>query len=286
MSRPDSSTSVFAAGLCVLALALVLSLGAWAPARADAAGDALFAPFDALYLAAVLDAQATLAHAKAPPPAPDIRDISPDNPALVWSGEPGESRVLVTLFTRSSYYSAFAPGDVFPAAVDLWVLPAPQLRDGVKAGNPLGASLSPGLAASQYLGLPPRNANDAVVSLWVAPSDMLRPAIDPRIDTHELETSFFVTLQTVPLTPAPVLPGNPGCAGCPPAASYAAWFLGRQASIFRLDAGYTPYPWTGLGYTYDWTPGAPDVVGGSEFIVRAGSPVVFQDMTPAGDYFR
>lgn len=286
MSRRDPSTSVFAPAFGALALALVLSLCPQAPARADAAQDALFAPFDALYLAAVLDAQATLSHAKNPPPAPDIRDISPDNPDLVWSGEPGRSRVLVTLFTRSSYYSAFAPGDSFPAAVDLWVLPAPQLREEVKAGNPLGASLSPRLAASQYLGLPPRNANDAVVSLWVAPSDMLRPAIDPRIGTHELETSFFVTLQTVPLTPAPALPGNPGCPDCPPASSYAGWFLGRQASIFRLDAGYTPYPWTGLGYTYDWTPGAPDVVGGSEFIVPAGSSVLFKDMTPAEDYFR
>jgi len=32
------------------------------------------------------------------------------------------------------------------------------------------------------------------------------------------------------------------------------------------------YPWTRLGYTYDWNPNSPEV-GLSEYIVRGGSTV-------------
>jgi len=253
---------------------------------AAAIQEMLFAPFDALYAASVLDAQANLAHLKQPPSAPAIQDITPQNKALIWKGEPGASQVLVTTFTKSAYYSNLQSGQTIPAAVDLWVVPAPQMYTEIRAEDPQGAALAPKLAASQYLGLPPRNTNDAVVSVWVNPSALLRPAIDPRTDTHELETSFFVTLQNVPLTPAPVLPKDPPGPGFSSVPDYPAWFLDRQNVIYNFTVSGGPYPWTGLGYTYNWNPAAPDVVGASEFIVPRGTPVTFRDVTPVSDYFR
>lgn len=249
-------------------------------AQGGTGSDALFAPFDALYTAGVLDAQATLLHLKDPPAAPKLQDITADNPDLVWKGAPGASPVLVTSFTRSLYYQSYSPGQSFNAGVDLWVVPAPQMKSEIRAEDPLGAALAPKLAVSEYLGLPPNNKNDAVVSVWVSPANMVRPAIDPRTDTHELETSFFLTGQTVPLTPAPTVPTEGG------SPNYPSWFLNREATIFQLGTPSTPYPWTGLGYTYDWNPAAPDVVGGSEFVVPKGSPVVFQDLTPVGNYLK
>lgn len=270
---------------------LLFCLPGMSSAQTSATGAAaiqemLFAPFDALYAASVLDAQANLAHLKQPPSAPALQDITPENKALIWKGEPGASQVLVTTFSKSAYYSNLQPGQTIPAAVDLWVVPAPQMYTEIRAEDPLGAALAPKLAASQYLGLPPRNTNDAVVSLWVSPATLLRPAIDPRTDTHELETSFPLTLQNVPLTPAPVLPKDPPGPGFSSVPDYAAWFLDRQSVIYNFTVSGGPYPWTGLGYTYNWNPAAPDVVGASEFVIPRGSPVTFRDVTPVGEYFK
>ncbi|MFP5221756.1 MAG: hypothetical protein ACLGSA_05650 [Acidobacteriota bacterium] len=275
--------AVFLAGLLSAAGG---TSAAQAPAASQNITDLLFAPFDAFYAASVLDAKASLAHLKQPPSAPVIQDISPENKALIWKGEPGASQVLVTTFTKSAYYSNLQPGQTIPAAVDLWVVPAPQLYTEIRAEDPLGAQLAPRLAASQYLGLPPRNTNDAVVSLWVDPAALLRPAIDPRTGTHELETSFPVTLQNVPLTPAPALPKDPPAPGFSSVPDYASWFLDRQSVIYEFTVPGGPYPWTGLGYTYNWNPAAPDVVGASEFIVPRGAPVTLRDVTPVGEYFK
>lgn len=275
----------------VLLWSLLICLPGASSAQVPATGaatiqDMLFAPFDALYASSVLDAQANLAHLKQPPSAPAIQDITPENKSLIWKGEPGASQVLVTTFTKSAYYSNLLPGQTIPAAVDLWVVPAPQLYMEIRAEDPLGAALAPKLAVSQYLGLPPRNTNDAVVSVWVSPAALLRPAIDPRTDTHELETSFPLTLQNVPLTQAPVLPKDPPAPGFSSVPDYGAWFLDRQSVIYNFTVSGGPYPWTGLGYTYDWNPAAPDVVGASEFIIPRGTPVTFRDATPVGDYFK
>ncbi|MEZ4436423.1 MAG: hypothetical protein R3F65_28825 [bacterium] len=44
------------------------------------------------------------------------------------------------------------------------------------------------------------------------------------------------------------------------------------------------YPWTRLGYTYDWDPAAGSVVGLSEFVIRPGSVVGVESVTGTGAY--
>jgi hypothetical protein len=245
----------------------------------------LLAPLNAEYQAAVVNAQTNLLHIQNPPANPGIWDITTDNKSLIWSGEPGNSQVLVTSFTKSTYYSSYQSGQTIPAGGDLWVVPAPQVVNDIKAEDPLGAALNPKLALSQYLGLPPTNSNDSVVSLWVSPVNLVRPAIDPSITNHELETSFPITLQTVPLTPTATVPKEAPAPGFSSTTDYATWFLNRESAIFSPSIQGGPYPWTGLGYTYDWNPVATDVVGGSEFIVPKGSPVTVKSLTPVSKFF-
>lgn len=252
----------------------------------DAAQALLLLPLQAEYQAAVQDAQANLLHLKTPPANPDIWDISADNKNLIWNGQPGASQVLMVSFTKASYYSKYTPGQSLSAGADLWVTPAPQAVSDVKAEDPAGASLNPKLALSEYLGLPPVNSNDSVVQLWVSPSNIVRPAIDPTVTNHAQETSFPVNMQTVPTTPTAVVPNEAGAPGFSPTANYAAWFLNRESAIFSPSVQGGPYPWTGLGYTYDWNPVAKDVVGGSEFIVPKGSPVTLQSVAPVGSAFK
>ena len=47
--------------------------------------------------------------------------------------------------------------------------------------------------------------------------------------------------------------------------------------------GDHPYPWTGLGYTYDW--GNPDSeIGLSEFVILGGSTVGVDAVIPTEEY--
>ena len=272
--------SVFLVG----ALSCVPGLSQSASAQ-DAIQALLLAPLTAEYQVAVVNAQANLLHIQNPPANPEIWDITADNKSLVWSGEPGNSNVLVTSFTKSAYYSSYQSGQTIPAGGDLWVVPSPQAYIDVKAEDPVGVAANPKLALSEYLGLPPTNSNDSVVSLWVSPANLVRPAIDPTITNHELETSFPVTLQTVPLTLAATVPKEAPAPGFSTTTDYTTWFLNRESAIFSPAIQGGPYPWTGLGYTYDWNPVAKDVVGGSEFIVPKGSPVTVKSLTPVSKYF-
>ena len=62
--------------------------------------------------------------------------------------------------------------------------------------------------------------------------------------------------------------------------TYEEWFTDRKNTIYYGDH---PYPWTGLGYTYDWgDPGCE--VGLSEFVILGGSTVGVQDVVPTADY--
>lgn len=59
---------------------------------------------------------------------------------------------------------------------------------------------------------------------------------------------------------------------------YDAWVLMLSLTQFRLKGGY---PWTGLGYTYNWDPQAKSIIGLSEFIVTRGTEVtILGSQTP------
>lgn len=51
---------------------------------------------------------------------------------------------------------------------------------------------------------------------------------------------------------------------------YNAWLLDLASQQYRTKGGY---PWTGLGYTYNWNPFAKSIVGMSEFIVTKGTRI-------------
>ena len=97
----------------------------------------------------------------------------------------------------------------------------------------------------QLLGLPPKGEPRRFVVLEVARSALHRPCFDPD-----------PTVDRCPLQAAPDLPPD-----------FLDW-LGRNAlDSYRIPDGF---PWTRLGYTYDWRPGAPEY-GVSEFILLKGT---------------
>lgn len=206
------------------------------------------------YLAAVADARVPTA-AKIDK---NLTAIVSYNPNLLWDGAVGASRVKMVALTRN-YYDNYEGRDYVLGFGELWVTVAPELQRFFQ-GQPAAPSMR---RLEQLLGLPPDNGYTRIVEFWVNPSDMFRPSPDPEISDTVAELDFPQGSRTVV------------------ADSYRAWFA--QTKHDRYDTAQ-PYPWTQLGYTYDW--GSADHMGLSEFVIEKGSTVGVYKVSAPDDYFK
>ncbi len=117
------------------------------------------------------------------------------------------------------------------------------------------------LKLQQVLGLPPQiNPGGACtwkvlqlnVSNLSVPGQFFRPCTNPD-----------------PTTPGPCvadLSGNPPLA----TDDFRAWLAGQAFSAWQIPNGY---PWTHLGYTYNWDPQAANIVGVSEYVIPQATTI-------------
>lgn len=121
----------------------------------------------------------------------------------------------------------------------------------------------PVLALQQILGLPPRTGEYVMVEFGVPTTRVFRPcASGPDVTA----TSCSFTL------PDPAMAAR---------AKAAAALTETQAFVFRqMWASYTfnvptkesfGYPFTAMGWTYDWNPAADDTFGVSEYVAKQGA---------------
>ena len=116
----------------------------------------------------------------------------------------------------------------------------------------------------QLLGLIPDGRVEAAVEIWVRPADLFRPAPDPEVTDS---TAGLAMPDSVPDW-------------------YRTWFNDLRATQYA-ESTVPPrraYPWTQLGYTYDWGRTDRPHRGLSEFVVRTGSRVVVAGVTPVASY--
>ncbi|WP_224248580.1 hypothetical protein [Hyalangium gracile] len=168
--------------------------------------------------------------------------ISPSNPKLTWNAD--KTAVKMAVYTTFTGYQA---GDNVLSR-EVWVTAAPQVQELCKTLP--AEQIVPRI--NQFLGLPPATAADNArffVEMWVKPGDMFRPCPDAEIDDTSCSLTFPATATN----------------------EHKAWMNGNYAYSYGFWQK-TLYPWTGLGYTYDWC-NAETHVGGSEFVIRAGSTV-------------
>jgi hypothetical protein len=164
---------------------------------------------------------------------------------------------------------------------DIWVTVAPFLKefcqDYVKSNNPSPIQLA--LRLKQRLGLPPNADYDTIVEL--------------RIDSPRKALLFR------PCGGDPIISDNKCSASMPESSN--VWKLPDSYSLSSADrqtewvlrnyyANYSassPYPWTALGYTFDWykdSQGNYIRKGESEFVLPAGAQFQFQSATDTGSY--
>lgn len=185
---------------------------------------------------------------------------------LVWSkDQSGNPRLLVTSWMSQSSTQYWPVNQTFttsknPAYVS-WVTAAPEMLDFLKK-NKFTDSASLHLRIAQVLGMPPDTKNNFFVEYWVYPKKMFRPTPDPEIDDHEANLYF------------------PSWAS----QTYRNWF--NNEILNKYDTTKTSaFPWTRLGYTYDWAdPSYP--VGLSEFVVDTNALVTVRAVYSSWQYYQ
>ncbi len=217
--------------------------------------------------------QAALSDAKLPEAdeiSQNLVPIYPGNPDLIWN-EAGQ--VLMVSWTKASFYESYSAGDEFGLYGDTWLTVAPFLQD--FCSNWKGAQLN--LRLAQMLGMPPERDYDTFVELWVDPKDLFRPCPDPEIADRECLTQIPL-LNDQARSESDTPPWYCGPDPAQQAAAFVlvnpahlAWMCSNWEKSFSAEDIYQQYPWTALGYTYDWGSGGP--VGMSEFIAVKGASV-------------
>lgn len=111
------------------------------------------------------------------------------------------------------------------------------------------------LRLCQLIGLPPDAGYTHFTTLWADPEELLRPAFDPDVTTN---------------TMAEELTGEDW---------YRSWFEDNTAASYGADG----YPWTRLGYTYDWADNGTEY-GLTEFILPTGAEVTVERTVTTQEY--
>lgn len=187
--------------------------------------------------------------------------IRQDNPKLIWKTEKKQPYVQMASVTDSVQYYIGTEGKPYnTSAYFMWVSAVPEVKD-VCSSPGFGSDPIPRLR--QLLGLTPDAKISHVVTLWVRPESLFRPAPDNE-----------VTDTTAGLN----LPDNTE-------GWYRQWFNELRAKQYFQSENpkHNAYPWTQLGYTYDWGNGNSEV-GISEFVIKTHSDVVIDKIIPIGEY--
>lgn len=237
----------------------------------------------------------------------ELVPISRHNPDLSWNAQ--KTHVLMVTWSKSWYYqdTSYKKGYAFSLYGNTWVSAFPFadrfLTDWGKTHRCDSAAM--GLRINQMLGMPPTATNNVLLYFWVRPQDMFRPCSDPEIYDGECVVQIpelwadtavhYPSMGTKapwsfcddprPPGPASGLPLQEQRAFSGVQQSHLNWMCSWWHNSYDPPALYSQFPWTALGYTYDWGPETNDHVGMSEFVVLGGAKVIFEKMVfPANQF--
>ncbi len=182
-----------------------------------------------------------------------------DNEMLSWKTVGAEDYVLAVTFTDISWPQNSGDTVVLNQA-EVWVSMVPELYNRLQEEE-LSTDSVVSLRASQLVGIPYLGKNTFFVEFWVKPKDLFRPTPDNEI-TDNTAALYFPASATQ---------------------EYIDWFNSLLIFAYFPDEGEIRYPFTRLGYTYDW--GRPDQEHGvSEFVVKQGAKVIMGEVFNLDNY--
>ncbi|MDD6483783.1 MAG: copper amine oxidase N-terminal domain-containing protein [Clostridiales bacterium] len=149
-------------------------------------------------------------------------------------------KVLVCTWNR--YPDSYVTGsDITIKYGDVWVFKADEIMEW---GHKNGMAKNMTRRMEQLIGLYPNKGYTHFSMLWVNPKDLYRPSPDNEVTDNIASLIFSEGTDE----------------------SYIEWFNSNIISSYYPHK----YPWTRLGYTYDWADNGTDY-GLSEFVLRNGS---------------
>ena len=173
------------------------------------------------------------------------------NQNIQWQYSEGSPSLIVTTFTKYNTYDTLVDDTLTITWVETWVCVAPELHDFIE--NNILITYDTPTRIKQLLGMPASHQGNRIVELAVKPQDLFRPCKDSEITDQTAGLIFPINTDT----------------------TYINWFNNQVVTNW--------YPWTKLGYTYDW--GNPlTEFGLNEFCVRKNAKVKVKAVFMLDDY--
>ena len=188
--------------------------------------------------------------------------INKQNLKLVWNTIDGEDYILVVTWKQNvSYYQKYIDSTYYNTGnYPIWVTTAPELAERMKKEKTIDINRR----LVQLLGLPPNATYSYFVEFWVRPADLFRPCPDKEVSDKRCEICFPANTDAVHIN----------------------WINSSRIDRYYQCDLYQQYPWTELGYTYDWNPRNKSHIGLSEFVISANSNIKVKAIYTTADYLK
>jgi hypothetical protein len=223
-----------------------------------------------------------------------LQPITKFDPQYIWN-KTGDRLLTVSFMSKEIYDRYFKPAYQSDTkelktrgsfAALGWVTPVPRLKEKTKEFLKEYKTLDAlQKRLNQYLGLPaPTNRDEKVfVESWIAPQDLARPCSRdiytkaPHLEGEVIDINPTQSLKDIALNWSKESPKG-----------YELWLDNRIKNEYT-KAEYA-YPWTNLGYTYDWgakqkwnpklDPKDLSHRGTEEFFIKPNATILLHDAQP------
>jgi len=173
-----------------------------------------------------------------------------------------EDYILVVTWKQNvSYYRKYIDSTFYNTGnYPIWVTTAPELLQRMRKEKATDVNRR----LIQLLGLPPNATYSYFVEFWVRPTDLFRPCPDKEVSDKRCEICF---------------PANTD-------STHIKWINSSRIDRYYQCDLYQQYPWTELGYTYDWNPENKSHIGLSEFVIGANKNIKVKAIYTTDDYLK
>jgi hypothetical protein len=188
--------------------------------------------------------------------------VNHQNNNLIWKTINGVDYLLVVTWKQNiSYYKPYLDSAFFnTGGYPIWITTAPELKNRMKQSRENDINLR----LKELLGLPPNSVYSYFVEFWVKPEDLFRPCPDKEITDNRCDLCF---------------PENSD-------STHINWINTNRIDRYYPCNLYNKYPWTQLGYTYDWNPKNRSHIGLSEFVIGAHKNIVVNAIYTTEEYLK
>jgi len=187
--------------------------------------------------------------------------INNQNTSLISKQINNQEYILVCTWKgdTSYYFNNKETGFYNTGKYPIWVTVAPELLNWAKQQTTTPTQLR----LKQLFGLPSDSYKEYFIEFWVKPSDLFRPCPDAEITDNVCQICFDANATN----------------------DHKNWInQTRLGSYFNCELNKN-YPFTALGYTYDWG-NDQNHVGLSEFVIKENANIVVHKIYATQNYLK